>query len=80
MTVSVLWLFIDVPWVDLQRVIVVFPKYTHFFFVIFSITYLVSTPIARAMNFTKDFKNEWITCLKNYVCFTRLYGFKVDLE
>ena len=31
-TVSVLWLFLTVPWVGLQFVIVVFPDYTHYFF------------------------------------------------
>ena len=29
MTVSVLWLFLAVPWVGLQYVIVVFPYHTH---------------------------------------------------
>ena len=29
----VLWLFIVVPWVGLQCVIVVFPDHTHFFFI-----------------------------------------------
>ena len=29
MTVSVLWLFLMVPWVGLQCVIVVFPDHTH---------------------------------------------------
>ena len=28
-TVNVLWLFLTVPWVALQCVIVVFPDYTH---------------------------------------------------
>ena len=28
---SVLWLFLTVPWVSLQCVIVVFPDHTHFF-------------------------------------------------
>ena len=31
MTVSVLWLFLTVPWVDLRCVIVVFPDHTHSF-------------------------------------------------
>ena len=30
--VDVLWLFLTVPWVDLQCVIVVFPDHTHLFF------------------------------------------------
>ena len=30
-TVDVLWLFLTVPWVGLQCVIVVFPDHTHFF-------------------------------------------------
>ena len=29
-TVKVLWLFLTVPWVGLQCVIVVFPNHTHF--------------------------------------------------
>ena len=29
-TINVLWLFITMPWVDLQCVIVVFPDHTHF--------------------------------------------------
>ena len=33
MTVSALCLFLAVPWVGLQRVIVVFPDYTHLLFV-----------------------------------------------
>ena len=28
-TINVLWLFLTVPWVDLQFVIVVFPDHTH---------------------------------------------------
>ena len=31
-TVNVLWLFLTVPWVGLQCVIVVFPDHTHLFF------------------------------------------------
>ena len=31
-TVYVLWLFLTVPWVGLQCVIVVFPDYIHFLF------------------------------------------------
>ena len=31
-TVSVLWLFLTVPWVGLQRVIVIFPDHTHLLF------------------------------------------------
>ena len=30
MTVSALWIFLTMPWVGLQCVIVVFPDYTHF--------------------------------------------------
>ena len=33
-TVNVLWLFLTVPWVGLQRVIVVFPDHTHLRFVL----------------------------------------------
>ena len=32
-TTNVLWLFLTVPWVSLQYVIVVFPDYTHLLFV-----------------------------------------------
>ena len=31
-TVNVLWLFLKVPWVGLQSVIVLFPDHTHNFF------------------------------------------------
>ena len=31
-TVNVLWLFLTVPWVGLQCIIVVFPDHTHFIF------------------------------------------------
>ena len=31
-TIDVLWLFLAVPWVGLQYVIVVFPDHTHLFF------------------------------------------------
>ena len=31
-TVYVLWLFLTMPWVGLQCLLVVFPDYTHFFF------------------------------------------------
>ena len=33
-TVNILWLFITVPWVDLQYVIVVFPDRTKFLFLL----------------------------------------------
>ena len=33
MTVSVLWLFLTVPWVDLQCAVMVFPDHTHYFFI-----------------------------------------------
>ena len=40
-TVNVLWLFLSVPWVGLQFVIVVFPDYTHLLFAIcMSLQYL----------------------------------------
>ena len=35
-TINVMWLFLTVPWVGLQRVIMVFPDHTHFF-VIYSV-------------------------------------------
>ena len=31
-TINVLWLFLTVPWVGLQCVVVVFPDYTHLLF------------------------------------------------
>ena len=31
---GVLWIFLTVPWVDLQRVIVVYPDHNHFFYVL----------------------------------------------
>ena len=30
-TINVLWLFLEVPWVGLQFVVVVFPDHTHLF-------------------------------------------------
>ena len=35
-TVIVLWLFLTVPWIDLQCVIVVFPDHTHLLFSLFA--------------------------------------------
>ena len=32
-TITVLWLYLAVPWVGLQCVIVVFPDHIHFFFI-----------------------------------------------
>ena len=47
-TVNVLWLFLTVPWVGLQRVIVVFPDYTHLLFAIcMSLQYLSVEIILR---------------------------------
>ena len=34
-TMNVLWLFLSVPWVDLQYVFVVFPDHTHLLFGVF---------------------------------------------
>ena len=34
-TINVLWLFLTVPWVGLQYVIVVFPDHTHLLFGVF---------------------------------------------
>ena len=34
-TINVLWLFLTVPWVGLQYVIVVFPDHTHLLFVLY---------------------------------------------
>ena len=34
-TVNVLWLFLRVPWVGVQYVIVVFPNHTHLLFIIY---------------------------------------------
>ena len=31
LAINVLWLFLKVPWVDLQCVLVVFPGHTHLF-------------------------------------------------
>ena len=33
-TITVLWLFLTVPWVGLQYMVVVFPDHTHFFLVL----------------------------------------------
>ena len=33
-TINVMWLLLPVPWVSLQYVIVVFPDYTHFLFIV----------------------------------------------
>ena len=37
---QVVWLFLAVPWVYLQFVIVVFPDDTHFLFLLYTLTYL----------------------------------------
>ena len=37
-TVIILWIFLTVPWVGLQCVIVVFPDHTHYFFTVVQIT------------------------------------------
>ena len=39
-TINVLWLFLTVPWVVLQSVIVVLPDHTHLFFVCASLHFL----------------------------------------
>ena len=36
---NVLWLFLTVPWIGLQCVIVIFPDHTHFFFGIHTMTF-----------------------------------------
>ena len=54
MTVSVLWLFLAVPWVALQCVIVVFPCHTDLLFVqIIIFTFLCST-LVRNTSLTKS--------------------------
>ena len=46
MTVSALWLFLTVPWVGVQCVIVVFPDHTHFLLTL----YLIETPFNAFAN------------------------------
>ena len=41
-TINVLWLFLAVPWVGLQFVIVVFPDHTHLLYVIILFISIVS--------------------------------------
>ena len=35
-TINVLWLFLTVPWVGLQHLIVVYPDHTHLLFLVLS--------------------------------------------
>ena len=55
-TVTVLWLFLTVPWVVLQFKIVVFSDHTHFLFDTKTITVELSPSIVYIM---KKMKNEW---------------------
>ena len=48
-TIYVMWLFLTVPWVGLQYVIVVFPDHTHFL----AISILV-TPVAGRQHFQRS--------------------------
>ena len=58
-TVSVLWLFLTVPWVGMQCVIVVFPDHTHLLFLQSSRSWLLNS-ICRAALFV-------------FLCFTVLW-------
>ena len=40
-TINALWLFLKVPWVGLQYVIVVFPNQTHLLFYFLRISFLL---------------------------------------
>ena len=44
-TINVLWLFLTMPWVDLQCVIVGFPGHTHLLFVFMAFVYLLILPL-----------------------------------
>ena len=40
-TINVLWLFLTMPWVGLQCVIVGFPDHTHLLFVFMAVVYIL---------------------------------------
>ena len=51
MTVSVLWLFLTVPWADLQCVIVVFPDHTHFLLICDTVPSVIHSVYSVAITF-----------------------------
>ena len=82
MTVSVLWLFLTVPWVGLQCVIVAFPDHTHLLFIR---TYISDSLASNVAVPFKDYSqlesslhlvanpkvDRGVTCLK---CIERNFG------
>ena len=50
-TINVLWLFLTVPWVGLQCVIVVFPDHTHFLFESVDQHYNLNLAIVRKIRY-----------------------------
>ena len=48
--VAVLWLFLAVPWVSLQFVIVVFPDHTHLLFLLFHKRSVYPFPVVQILN------------------------------
>ena len=63
MTVSVLWLFLTVPWVGMQCVIVVFPDHTHLlFFYICAFLIMVSKILHNVsiLSYFSSFVYFWI--------------------
>ena len=53
MTVGILWLFLMVLWIDLQRVIVVFPDHTHFLMFLSSDVSVMETNVSQSPPFFK---------------------------
>ena len=64
-TVSVLWLFLTVPWLDLQCVIVVFPDHTHLhFFLNYSKAHMLYCAISKQNNFSNLKSQGCLKCLQ----------------
>ena len=62
-TINVLWLFLTVPWVSPEHVIVVFPDHTH---LLFNIKYKCQKHNQKTEYLNKKSKGKLIT-LKHYV-------------
>ena len=64
LTVFALWLFLTVPWVDLQFVIVLFPDPTHLLSLVLLFFRIVNTFLLR------DIYEPWHEISNNVVCAT----------
>ena len=53
-TINALWLFLTVPWVDLQCVIVVFPDHTHLIFYSILNIYISQTNVCHLEEKTQN--------------------------